>query len=322
MAPWVLAYYASVPIAARHIADRMVPQLDKAIRPEHAVIHSHRIGREFLAQASLSVARKRGLPFVLTAYHHPRWHGYRYSGWTNVYRAADAVLTLTAAEVNDLVRLGVPRKRLHVVGAAIEHPMAGSAPRFRALIRTEDRPIILFLGQQFEYKGVGQLLVAADALHASGLQFELVFLGPETRFSRKLFADHSRPWLHELGRADDQLKWDAIEAAAAICVPSSQESFGLVFLEAWSKKKPVIGGRIPSVSEVITDGRTGLLVDPASPNEVAAAIKNLLTNQELSDRLGNMGKRELQHRFNWERVASRVEAAYDAVLLAARPAIR
>jgi glycosyltransferase involved in cell wall biosynthesis len=314
MAPWVLAYYAAVPVAARRIAGQMVPDLERVVAREHVLIHSHRIGREFLGQASLSVARKRGLPFVLTPYHHPRWHGYRYSGWTNVYRAADAVLTLTDVEAQEMKRLGVAAERIHVVRGAADDPLPADARRFRAKLGGTDRPIVLFLGQLYEYKGVALLLAAADAMRGRGHDVELVFVGPETEYSRRLFAQQERPWLHVLGTVDNQTKWDAIEAAAVVCVPSSQESFGRVYLEAWSKGKPVIGGRIPAVMEVITDGETGLLVDPSSPGELERALARLLADSDLRMRLGAAGRRELEERFTWRRVVERTEAVYEALL--------
>jgi glycosyltransferase involved in cell wall biosynthesis len=314
MAPWVLAYYAAVPIAGPRIAAQMAPQLDRMVAPDHALVHSHRIGREFLAQASIAVARKRGLPFVLSPYHHPRWHGYRYRGWTNVYKAADAVLTLTQAEVTELERLGVARDRLHVVGGAADYPLPASGERFRARLGMTDEPLVVFLGQLYDYKGVGQLLAAADALHGRGVQLSLAFLGPETPFSRRLLARHNRPWVRVLGKVDAQTKWDALDAAYVVCVPSAQESFGRVYLEAWSKGRPVIGGRIPAVAEVVADGKTGLLVDPHSISELEQALHRLVTDPELAARLGAAGRDELEARFSWKHVAARVEAIYEQLL--------
>jgi glycosyltransferase involved in cell wall biosynthesis len=314
MSPWVLGYYAAVPIAARHIAAEMVPYLERLLTPEQALIHNHRIGREFLAQASLQVARKHGLPFVLTPYHHPRWQGYRYSGWTNVYRAADAVLTLTEAEALELMRLGVARDRIHVIRGAGDEPIPADAGRFRALIRSGERPIVLFLGQLYAYKGVAPLVAAADALHRRGRDFDLVFIGPETRFSSAVFSNESRPWVHVLGIVDNQTKWDALEAASIVCVPSAQESFGRVYLEAWSKRKPVIGGRIPAVQEVVTEGKTGLLVEPGSTAELERALDRLLGDHDLCARLGAAGLAEVEGRFNWREVAARTEAVYESLL--------
>ncbi len=99
-----------------------------------------------------------------------------------------------------------------------------------------------------------------------------------------------------------------------LCLPSANEAFGRVFLEAWSKGKPVIGGRIPAVKEVVVDGETGLLVDPGSTAELASAIRRLLDDPGLAGRLGENGRRELERRFSWGQVVVRVERVYEGLL--------
>lgn len=314
MLPWVMSYYLYPAVGARRIAAQMVPYLEQAMSPEHVLIHNHRIGREFLARASLVVARRRGLPFVLTPHHHPKWRGYRYGGWLEVYRAADAVLAITQFESAELQRLGVEKERIHVIGGAAHPPQPADGARFRAYIGGSTQPLILFLGQQYEYKGVAELVAATEAIRARGITAEVAFLGPSTPFSSRFFARHSEPWLHVLGRVDEQTKWDAIEACTVVCLPSRHEAFGRVYLEAWSKGKPVIGGRIPSVGEVITDGRTGLLVDPGSSRELAGALERVLTDPQLAASMGAGGLREVEGRFSWREVIGRIETAYAAAL--------
>lgn len=315
MAPWVAGYYAMVPAAAREIADAMVEPLDRLVPPDTVVVHNHRIGREFLAMASLEVARRRGLPFVLTPYHHPRWHGYRYAAWTAVYRAADAVLTLTAAEGRELERLDVDPSRIHVILGAADEPMPSDASRFRARAGiAAEVPIVLFVGQLYEYKGVARLLAAAERLRARGIDLQLVFVGPETSFSRRLFAGRDRSFVHVLGAVDNQAKWDALEAATLLAVPSTQESFGRVYLEAWAKARPVIGCAIPSVSEVVTDGVDGVLVPPNGEAELDSALERLLTDPVLARRMGEGGRATLEKRFTWPKVVERVESVYEGLL--------
>lgn len=317
MLPWVLSYYAYPAVAARRIAAQMVPYLEQVVQPEHALIHNHRIGREFLAQTSLMVARKRAMPFVLTAHHHPKWRGYRYGGWLEVYRAADAVLALTEFESAELQRLGVSGDRIHVIGGAADPPLPADAARFRARLRGSTGQVVLFLGQQFEYKGVADLFQAVAAIRSRGVKAELAFVGPATPFSTRFFSRRQAPWVHVLGTVDEQTKWDAIEASSVVCLPSRHEAFGRVYLEAWSKAKPVIGARIPTVGEVITDGQTGLLVDPGSVEQLAGALERLLSSPMLAASLGARGLGEVEGRFSWRQVIGRIEAAYSSVLEAA-----
>jgi len=225
MAPWVLGYYAAVPLAAPRIAAQMVPALERVIATEDVIVHAHRIGREFLAMASLTVARRRGVPFVLTPYHHQRWRGYRYSAWTDLYRAADAVLTLTDAESRELQRLGVREDRLFVISGAGDEPLPADSARFLSRLGSTPKRLILFVGQLYEYKGVAALLEATTDLRARGIEVDLAFVGPETPFSRQLFSGRKEQWIHVVGHVDNQMKWDAIAAASVVSVPSAQVSF-------------------------------------------------------------------------------------------------
>jgi glycosyltransferase involved in cell wall biosynthesis len=310
MVPWVLAYYGLVPLAADRLSRIMAPALDRMVAPEHVLIHNHRIGREFLALASLQVARRRNLPFVLTPHHHPKWRGYRYSGWLKVYRDADAVLTQTAAEKEEMIRLGVDPERITVIWCAADDPLPGEASRFMAGFPDPTAPLVLFVGQQYQYKGVADLLAAVDALHARGIKANLAFIGPQTPFSTRFFREQKRPWLRVLGRVPAQEKWDALEAAAVVCLPSRHEAFGRIYLEAWSKRKPVIGGRIPAVRDVIEDGRSGLLVTPGAVGELSQALERILADPALARQMGERGAQALQDRFNWPNVVGRVEGAY------------
>jgi glycosyltransferase involved in cell wall biosynthesis len=200
------------------------------------------------------------------------------------------------------------------VGGAVEPAPPADGRRFREAIGARGA-IVLFLGQLYRYKGVAELRAAAEALNAGGQRLDLVFIGPETPYSRDFFAGAGRPpWLHVLGTVDEQTKWDAIDAAAVVCLPSGQESFGRVYLEGWAKGKPVIGCRIPAVSEVVEDGRTGLLVPHGSAPDLARAIGRLLDDPELATRLGERGREELAERFTWPAVARRIEAVYESLL--------
>lgn len=84
------------------------------------------------------------------------------------------------------------------------------------------------------------------------------------------------------------------------------EGFGLVYLEAGACGKPVIGGRSGGVPEAVVDGVTGLLVDPADPEDVARALKRLLTDHALAERLGRQGRERVVKEFTWARAADRM----------------
>ena len=201
-----------------------------------------------------------------------------------------------------------------MIFCAADPPLPADANRFRARIGGSNAPLILFVGQQYSYKGVAELVAATQAIRETGLMAELAFLGPATPFSTRFFAQHAAPWLHVLGKVDEQTKWDAIEASSVVCLPSRQESFGRVYLEAWSRDKPVVGGRIPTSQEVITEGETGLLANLDSPKELADALARILSDPQFAAALGRRGRSEVEGRFSWSGVVKRVEAAYDKAI--------
>lgn len=221
---------------------------------------------------------------------------------------------LTNAEREEMQRLGVRPERIHVIWSAADPPLPADANRFRGRLGGTLDPIVLFVGQLYRYKGVAELVEAVEAVRAKGVPAALVFIGPSTDFSKRYFARRKRPWLHVLGVVDDQTKWDALEAAEVVALPSQHEAFGRVFVEAWSKGKPVIGPRIPAVTDVITGAKNGLLVDPTSPAELATALQRVLTDPPFAAALGAAGKQEVDERFSWDAVVDRVEAAYETVL--------
>jgi glycosyltransferase involved in cell wall biosynthesis len=78
-------------------------------------------------------------------------------------------------------------------------------------------------------------------------------------------------------------------ACDIFCMPSKSESFGLTYLEAWHKKKPVIGANIPAVKELIGGVGGGLLVKYGDKGELSMAIEKLFTDKILAKQLGENG---------------------------------
>ena len=85
------------------------------------------------------------------------------------------------------------------------------------------------------------------------------------------------------------------------------EGFGVVFLEASACGKPVIAGKSGGSCEAVADGVTGLMVDPKSDREIAAAIERILTDDAFAGRLGADGRRRTVQEFDWQYAAEIME---------------
>ena len=102
---------------------------------------------------------------------------------------------------------------------------------------------------------------------------------------------------------------DYYRAATLVCVPSYNESFGLVAIEAQACGTPVVAANVGGLATAVADGRSGLLVDGHDPLDYADAFERLMTSPALVERLGRGGV-EHARSFGWERTARQTLAAY------------
>ncbi len=311
VAPFVALYYPLMDIALPPISECLEKHLQKEAR-QADLIHNVRIGREGISYASWQAARKRDIPFVLTPVHHPRWVGWRYRAYNRLYTMADAVLALTEVEKQILIQIGVHAERITVTGIG---PILAKTAYPEAFLQRYkiDGPMILFVGQHYLYKGYRQLLQATQSVWKRVPEAHFVFIGPAVKQSERDFAIVADRRIHRLGTVSLQEKTDALAACTLFCMPSTQESFGGVYAEAWSFGKPVIGCNIPAVAEVIDDGVDGYLVEQ-EPTQIAERICFLLLNPTLSRNLGSTGKHKVEQRYNWARIADQTEQAYLAAV--------
>ncbi len=311
--PYVLGYYACKETAIAHIAAVLEPKIE-SLATGCELIHNTRIGREPLSFASLKVARRLGVPFVFTPYHHPRWVGWNYQEYLSLYRQADALIALTEAEKQTLVNLGVAEQRIFVVGNGPHVAEQADGQRFRQQLQIpSDAPLILFLGQKYAYKGIEPLVKAASMVWQKWPSAYFLFIGPRTDFSKRFFArqPHDRR-LIELDTVDLSQKTDALAACTLLCLPSTQESFGGVYTEAWLFNKPVIGADIPAVREVIDDGVNGYIV-PVTASAIAERIIYLLAQPILAEQLGQAGHRKTLRQYNWHVLAQKLKKVYEGL---------
>jgi glycosyltransferase involved in cell wall biosynthesis len=105
-------------------------------------------------------------------------------------------------------------------------------------------------------------------------------------------------WLGDISQADLAAEY---AGADLFCLPSVQEGFGIVFLEAMAAGKPIVAARASAVPEVVTQG---LLVDPDNEQALAAGIERLYRDADLRRQLGGQGLARVKQ-FDAPRVAAR-----------------
>ncbi|MCO1579406.1 glycosyltransferase [Crossiella sp. SN42] len=304
---------------------RVLPEL-WARRAEFDLVHDN----QGLGYGLLGL-RWLGLPLVATV-HHPvaidrdfklatttgahrrgalRWH--RFADMQGrVARWADTVLTVSAASRAAIVRrMRVPADRVSVVPLGVDHSVftAGSTAKAPGRIVTTasaDVPI----------KGLRTLL-AALALVRAEVPAELVVIGrpkPDSPAAELL----ARPELAGAVRfAPDLSTVDLaglLRSAEVVCVPSLFEGFSLPAAEAMACGTALVTTWAGALPEVVgRDEQAAVLVPPADPVALAAALTRVLTDTALRERLGKGGLRRAAE-LSWRRTALATVEQYHRVL--------
>ncbi len=138
------------------------------------------------------------------------------------------------------------------------------------------------------------------------MRVRIVGDGPESARLRALSVglglEETVTFLGEISRSALAVEY---VGADCFCLPTVQEGFGLVFAEAMAAGLPIVACRTAAVPEVVEDGRTGLLVSPNDPEELARAMERVLANAEVRAELGAAGRRRVED-FDLDRVAARL----------------
>ncbi|MBU2955902.1 glycosyltransferase family 4 protein [Marinobacter sp. F3R08] len=286
------------------------------------VIHSIYNGLTSVAESSLAAARNQGVPFIWSPLANtdlPQGLGWSSRRFRKLYQEADALIALTRHEQEWLVAQGAPQERTFVcpMGPMVASPSPVGEFRKRHSIGND--PYVLFLGRHDEAKGYQRLLQAADFIWRSRPDTRLVFIGPQTELSRASFQEHTDPRItviEEISQAD---KNAALAGCELLCVPSDKESLGVVYLEAWHYRKPVVALDIPVLQSVISHGVDGLLCRSDS-TDLARAVIRLLAEPAYRQHLGEAGHNKLERDYSWPSIVQKHQEIYAFALATPKPA--
>jgi phosphatidylinositol alpha-1,6-mannosyltransferase len=178
----------------------------------------------------------------------------------------------------------------------------------------EGRPWLLTVSRLDErYKGIDTVLRALPLIAAPvpGVRYVVAGDGPLRPYLERLARQLGcRDRVHFLGRVNTEDLVALYRSCTAFVLMSRDrdvdggaEGFGLVFLEANSFGKPVLGGNSGGIPDAVLDGETGLLADPESIISVSQQAIRLLTDHQLAERLGHQGRERVLRERTWTATA-------------------
>jgi len=119
-----------------------------------------------------------------------------------------------------------------------------------------------------------------------------------------------------MGYVEDNKLPELFGIADVFVLPSvTAEAFGIVVLEAMAAGVPVVATSVGGIPEIVKENEAGLLVPPGNELVLRDAIQKLLADQELREWYGSNGRRAVEEKYSWDKVALKIEKAYEEVLL-------
>lgn len=242
----------------------------------HVAVKNHTIGRHTLLEQTL-----------------------RSADWVTANSAA------VLAEARQLVPEITPYSSL--IYNSLDVPALPSEPPPR------DAPRLLCVGRLSKEKGFDLALTAFASLRERFHRLRLVIAG----------AGPARPELEQQAAELDLT--DSVEFVGSVCsdevpalmnaativvMPSREEGFGLVALEAALMARPVVATRVGGLPEVVVHQQTGLLVEPDDSATLAEAIALLLAHPETAAQMGEAARHRAQELFSWDRCVDAYAALY------------
>ncbi len=179
---------------------------------------------------------------------------------------------------------------------------------------------VLALGRVEHRKGFDLLVQAWSGIADRHRDVGLVVggTGPELPHLRSLVAERRlENRVHFAGQMTRPEVGAMMNAADVFVLPSRVEAFGIVALEAWRARTPVIVTANGGATEFVRDGLTGVVVDPTDTVSLGNAIDRLLSDVDLGRRLAGAAALRLGE-FGWDAIRRRYELVYEAALVDSR----
>lgn len=311
--------------------------------PDVDVIHTHTANR--IGGIALAVARKRKLPSVVTvhggildlpqsvreALAKPLEGGLE---WGKIFGAplrsrhvlndANAIVTCNPREA-ELLRQKYPAKRVVVQPHGVT--ISRYAREYRSVATASfppiaDRDVILVLGRIDPVKNQGFVLQHIKEISRRHPASILVFAGACTdeSYGKGLKKEIERSGLEPMVfftggiPPGDQRLVGLLQLAKAVVVPSLSETFGLVILEAWAARAPVVSSRTSGALSLIEPGRNGWLFDLNEPQGFLMALDEILTNPTKSREYAAAGHEIVARDYDTGILARRIRTLYEELI--------
>jgi len=183
--------------------------------------------------------------------------------------------------------------------------------------KRNEQTIFLFVGRLEKQKGLNYLIKALNILKKEYSQFMIWIIGSgsEEDNLKKLVKKYDlHSYIRFLGNKSNEEISSYYQNSDAFILPSIWEGFPLTLLEAWAAGLPVIISDVGNVSEICRDRENALIIPPGNSQKITEAMKLLIDDNQLREKLGENGKEVVAKKYSWEKISKEFETIYKDLL--------
>jgi glycosyltransferase involved in cell wall biosynthesis len=293
------------------------------------LIHAH---DWLVADAAIALKQRFGLPLVATI--HATERG-RQNGLSNALQfyihgkeqslvaGADRIIACSQfmrQEVIDSLAAAPDRVRVIYNGIRPDKKpqlAASNRRRWRQLFAAEDQAIVYFVGRLTYEKGIAVFIDAMPQVLERGrrkVRFLIVGGGDRTPWEQQVAALGLQDICHFTGFLSEE-ELDQFQTLGDCAVfPSLYEPFGIVALEAFASRVPVVASNAGGLPEVVQHGKTGWITQQGNATDLANGILMVLEHPEQTEQWRMAALRDLAERFSWPKLALETEQLYSELI--------
>jgi glycosyltransferase involved in cell wall biosynthesis len=222
----------------------------------------------------------------------------------------DGIVVSTRASLEDLIGAGYQGQAFQVYPyfdpANFHASTASAQAELKDRFHLGDGPVVLCVGRMDPVKRQDLAIAAMAKVRRSFPELKLLIVGGQSFTTQSLGSRKGSAWRLHLEktvrryRLSDRVAFTdtisptllnaAYDACDVFLHPAPYEGFGLVALEAWTHRRPVVVSRGAGCSELVEDGLNGFVTGPGSIPEIARRVEELLRHPEAATRMGEAGR--------------------------------
>jgi teichuronic acid biosynthesis glycosyltransferase TuaC len=277
------------------------------------IIHTHKALPDGVAAAAL--ATRYSKPLILTVREtdlSPVWYRKRLE---RLLRSAQALAT-----PSEMIREFVEKEftlPIRAIYNGVNLPEIDAVAPFPRRRSDKDRFVILSVSSLIPRKGIQYVLMALKDLLPCrpNLKYIVVGDGPYRKNLERLARELGlTEYVEFVGRQPRRTVYSYMKMADLFCLPSWNETFGLVYVEAMACRLPVIGTKGHGIDGVIQNEKEGFLVEEKSTSALAQAISRLVDDPASLRNFGERGRSRVCQSLTWEASANKLQGLYRALM--------